>query len=140
MNHDLKEEGHPVTPHTFFIRNLTKMNVFNFRKPKIDYKLFREFKMTSSMASRSNRNTIFSIYMVCGSHKSKPCQITSQNHSMYTDGQNRNFTHSKYFRVFLTKNIQQKFDIFILSVIKSTLQTTLHKGMSHSPIPRNSFF
>ena len=49
MIHDLKEEGHPVTPYTFFIRN--------FRTPKFDFKSFREVEMTSSMVSRSNRAT-----------------------------------------------------------------------------------
>ena len=72
MNHDLKEEGHPVTLHTFFIRNLTEMKFFNFRKPKIDYKLFREFKMVSLIASRQHLNKNFTIYMVYGSQKSQP--------------------------------------------------------------------
>ena len=55
------------------------MRKINFRKPKIDYKSFCEVEMASWMASRSNRNTIFSIYMVCGSQKSKPCHCTTKN-------------------------------------------------------------
>ena len=42
--------------------------------------------------------------------------FTSQNHLMYTDVENRNFSHSKYFRVILIKKFHQEFDIFIFEM------------------------
>ena len=68
-----------MTPHTFFIRNLTKINFFNLRKPKIDFKSFREVEITSQIASQQELNTNFSIYMVCVSQKTQPWHCASKN-------------------------------------------------------------
>ena len=67
-----------MTPHTFFIRNLTKINFFNLRKPKIDFKSFREVEMRSWMASRQHLLTnIFNLH-VCVSQKTQPWPCASE--------------------------------------------------------------